>query len=95
MFVKTSSFQVFPKSYHLSYSINANYWDVKNECIEMRAAIDDGLRYKINSKLTELRVHPSSELLSYFSGKVIIKSIFVSDILRVCLGHFCLVLDIF
>ena len=31
-------------SCRLPYSINANYWDDKKECIKLRAAVDDHLR---------------------------------------------------
>ena len=48
-------------SCRLPYSINANYWDDKKECIKLRAAIDDGLRNEINGKIAELRVHLQRE----------------------------------
>lgn len=54
-------------SCRLPFSINANYWDEKKECIKLRAAIDDGLRNEINSKLAELRVHLQRE---YAKGNI-------------------------
>ena len=48
-------------SCRLPYSINANYWDEKKECVKLRAAVDDNLRNEINSKIAELRVHLQRE----------------------------------
>ena len=48
-------------SCRLPYSINANYWDNKNECVKLRAAVDDNLKNEINGKIAELRVHLQRE----------------------------------
>lgn len=54
-------------SCRLPYSINANYWDDKKECIKLRAAVDDHLRNEINGKIAELRVHLQRE---YAKGNI-------------------------
>ena len=48
-------------SCRLPFSINANYWDDKKECVKLRAAVDDHLRNEINGKIAELRVHLQRE----------------------------------
>lgn len=54
-------------SCRLPYSINANYWDEKKECIKLRATVDDHLRNEINGKIAELRVYLQRE---YAQGNI-------------------------